>query len=391
MSQELISRSPDLKRLRDEGYDVNIVGGYLVLRHIPYATQLRQVSYGSLVSRLDLAGDRTARPGDHVVMFAGVTPCDQNGVPLQRVINSSSRQSLGEGLVIDHVFSSKPAEGYSDYYLKMTAYVRILAHEAIALDESATPTPFLVVQGEQDDSIYRYIDTASSRAGIGLMTAKLAVSRVAIVGLGGTGSYILDLIAKTPVREIHLFDGDRLLQHNAFRAPGAASIDELRGAPYKVNYYFDVYSKLRRGIVPHSFYVDESHFLDVSQSDFVFLALDAGASKAHLVDHLTRSGVSFIDVGMGLYEVDGCLSGQLRVVTSLSTTRERSLRRIPLDGADGDAEYDRNIQIADLNALNAALAVIKWKKLCGFYLDLEGEEFTVYQLNGNCLINEDLR
>ena len=40
--------------------------------------------------------------------------------------------------------------------------------------------------------------------------------------------------------------------------------------------------------------------------------------------------------------------------------------------------YSHNIQIAELNALNAALAVIKWKKLAGFYVDLEGEHFTVY-------------
>jgi hypothetical protein len=31
----------------------------------------------------------------------------------------------------------------------------------------------------------------------------------------------LDFVAKTPVEEIHLFDSDVFLQHNAFRAPGA--------------------------------------------------------------------------------------------------------------------------------------------------------------------------
>jgi hypothetical protein len=37
-------------------------------------------------------------------------------------------------------------------------------------------------------------------------------------GLGGTGSYILDLVSKTPVNEILLFDSDDFLQHNAFRS-----------------------------------------------------------------------------------------------------------------------------------------------------------------------------
>ena len=53
------------------------------------------------------------------------------------------------------------------------------------------------------------------------------------MGLGGTGSYVLDLVAKTPVWEIHLFDGDAFLQHNAFRSPGAPSLDELEAQPPK--------------------------------------------------------------------------------------------------------------------------------------------------------------
>ena len=47
------------------------------------------------------------------------------------------------------------------------------------------------------------------------------------------------------------------------------------------------------------------------------------------------------------------------------------------------------LQIAELNALNAALAVIKWKKLAGVYLDLEHEHFSAYTLDGNAMINED--
>jgi hypothetical protein len=52
-------------------------------------------------------------------------------------------------------------------------------------------------------------------------------------------------------------------------------------------------------------------------------------------------------------------------------------------------DYDYNIQIADLNALNAALAVIKWKKLWGFYLDLENENYSTYTIDGNMLLNAD--
>ena len=77
---------------------------------------------------------------------------------------------------------------------------------------------------------------------------------MAIVGLGGTGSYILDYVAKTPVKEIHLFDGDEFLNHNAFRAPGQND-EELRSKLKKVHYLQSRYVTMRRGIVPHDFFI----------------------------------------------------------------------------------------------------------------------------------------
>ena len=68
---------------------------------------------------------------------------------------------------------------------------------------------------------------------------------MAIVGLGGTGSYILDFLAKTPVQHIHLFDGDRFLQHNAFRSPGAPSLEELQEELSKVGWFQRIYSRMR--------------------------------------------------------------------------------------------------------------------------------------------------
>ena len=59
--------------------------------------------------------------------------------------------------------------------------------------------------------------------------------------------------------------------------------------------------------------------------------------------------------------------------------------------SDGEAEneYSRNVQIADLNALNATLAVIRWKKLRGYYHDTGKEHFCAYTVTNNCMANED--
>ncbi len=47
------------------------------------------------------------------------------------------------------------------------------------------------------------------------------------------------------------------------------------------------------------------------------------------------------------------------------------------------------ISETDLNALNAALAVIKWKKLFGFYRDLKSEHRSQFSIDTNLLLNED--
>ena len=388
MSHPLISRSPDLKRLQDDGYEVEVRSDHLLLNHIPYVTENRNIKRGTLVSELTLAGDVTTRPNTHVVMFVGDMPCDREGLPLVQILNSSKRRELAGGLVVDHCFSSKPAEGYRDYYEKMTTYEGIVSGPAHSIDSSVTARTFAVVEAQDEDSIFRYIDTASSRAGIGAVTEKLNIGAVAIVGLGGTGSYILDLVVKTPVRDIHLFDGDRFGQHNAFRSPGAPSIETLKAAPLKAVYFRNIYSEMRRNIFVHP-HIDESTVDDLRQMDFVFIAIDKGYSRKLVVEKLEEFGVPFIDVGMGVDEVDGSLLGQLRVTVSTDQARGHVQSTLPLSDGDGEDDYSRNIQIADLNALNAALAVIKWKKLLGFYVDIEKENSSYYQIDGNNLINQD--
>ena len=391
MSQQLINRSDDLKRLRDEGYDIEIRSSYLLLKHVPYVNSRKEVKYGILVSDLNLAGDMTTSPGSHVAYFSGDHPCDKNGAEMVKIKHQSKQKSLDSNLIVHHSFSSKPQAGYKDYYEKMTTYATIISSPAMSLDSRVTATPFTVIESE-GESVFKYIDTASSRSGINEVSRKLEIGKVGIVGLGGTGSYILDLTAKTPIGEIHLFDGDLFLTHNAFRAPGAASIGELREKQYKVDYFRHLYAKMRRNIVAHNVYVDASNVHLLHEMDFIFLCLDKGKAKRFIIDSLEETDISFIDVGIGVEHTDDTLCGIVRVTTSTAVKRDHVIgkNRIPFTDERENA-YSRNIQIADLNALNAALAVVKWKKLYGFYGDLEKEHFSAYAIDGNLLINEDQR
>ena len=390
MSPTPISRSPDLKRLRDDGYDVEVRAdpAYLLIKDVPYVDTARTVRRGTLVSTLQLAGDVTTTPDTHVVTFIGDTPCDHHGEPLTKIINSSNHQALAGGLEIDHTFSSKPPGGYPDYHAKMTTYINILLGHAEVIDPTATAQTYPVIGNDDLGTVFRYLDTASSKAGIGEVTSKLTVPAVAIVGLGGTGSYVLDLIAKTPVEELHLFDGDIFLQHGAFRSPGAPSINTLQAKPFKVDYFAALYGNMRDGIVPHPEYIDEANVHLLGAMDFAFVCVDDADARAVVVSALEAVNVPFIDVGMGVHEVNGSLGGIVRTTTSTGPDREAAHHHLPLKKADAHNDYVHNIQIADLNALNAALAVIKWKKLLGFYRDLEREHHSCYTIDGNRLTNE---
>jgi hypothetical protein len=391
MSRPPTSPSHDLNRLRDEGYEIEVRQGYLLVHNVPYVDEQRAVRRGVLVSALTMAGDVTARPQDHVAQFTGDAPCDENGRVMSEIMAGSGRAELLPGLIVQHTFSSKPAAGYADYFEKMSTYVGILSGPAQAIDPAATAVTFGVVEQIDPESVFNYMETASSRAQISVATAKLREHKIAIVGLGGTGAYVLDLVAKTPVAEIHLFDGDTFLQHNAFRSPGAISVEELRQLPSKVSYYERRYAPMRRKIFAHEVYVEESNVGELDGMEFVFLCLDSGPARRLIVERLEQRGVPFVDVGMGVFDSTGSLGGQIRVTTSTNEQRRHVWEKERISFGDDDPanQYRQNIQIADLNALNAALAVIRWKKLVGFYVDLEREHNSVYIIDGNELVNED--
>ncbi|MCX6592851.1 MAG: ThiF family adenylyltransferase [Acidobacteria bacterium] len=388
MSPVRISPSPDLQRLRDEGYAISLRQSHLVMDDVPYVNAAGIVRHGTLVSTLELNNDQTVKPSQHVVYFAGEHPCDRTGAELARIKHSSQRQNLSEGIVVDHSFSSRPDAGYTDYYDKMTTYANILAGPAASIDPTVTAKTFRVVADDEEE-LFLYMDTASARAGIAALAPRLAVPKLAIIGLGGTGSYILDFVAKTRPKEIHLFDGDRFLQHNAFRAPGAPSRDDLDRRENKAAYNATKYGAMRRHIIAHPYHVDSTNVSELAGMSFVFLCIDKSEPKRPIIEFLEAQGVPFIDVGMGINLVDDKLQGQVRVTTSTDAKRDHVRRRVSLSDADDADAYHQNIQIAELNALNASLAVIRWKKNCGYYHDLEHEHDTTYAIDGNHLVNEE--
>jgi hypothetical protein len=395
MSQKLVSLNADLSRLRADGYDIVIdKSRHLLVRDVPYVNSRKEVKRGIIVLHLDVAGEKTIPPESHVVFFVGEYPCDADGSPLPGV-SQNTNQQLGEGLIPNHQISRKPTTGptpgkYPDYYEKITTYIAIICNPARAIDPKASAITHPVVVPDEGESVFNYLDTAATKAGIVVANSKLDAGKVAIVGVGGTGSYVLDLVAKTPVPEIHLFDGDVFLNHNAFRCPGAASLEDLSKKQQKVVYLAALYSRMRKNIIPHDCFIDEATVEQLKGMSFISLCIDKGTRKRLIVERLEEWGIPFIDAGMGIQlGEDNTIGGIVTATTSTANKRDHLRHRITFTDGEAANEYSQDVQIADLNALNAALAVVKWKKFCGYYDDVTKEHFCAYTIRTNQLISED--
>jgi hypothetical protein len=293
MSRKLFSRNEDLQHLRADGYFVQVVHEkFLVLRQVPYVNERREVVLGTLVTPLELAGDITCKPvGDHVIFFDGDFPCDAQGMKM-KIGSEGQRREMGPGLFVRHSFSQKPDGGYADYHHKMSTYHAMLAAPAGVVDLGVRRRQFAAPADDNPESIFEYPDAASGRSGTAALASLLKKEVVALIGVGGTGAYVLDKVAKTPVSEIRLFDGDEFLNHNAFRGPGAPSIEELREAPKKVEYFKGVYSCMHRRIIAHPVRLGPENVHLLNGVTFAFIAIDDGPEKLAVIEKLEAIGTS---------------------------------------------------------------------------------------------------
>ena len=232
-----------------------------------------------------------------------------------------------------------------------------------------TETPSLARQGP-----FKIPNTFEARAAIGGVQDRIRDQRIAIIGLGGTGAYILDLVAKTPVAEIHLLDSDNVDWHNLMRAPGAPTDDEIEGLKKdtlsKVAYLLAKYDSLREGIQAHPVGVDSSNafaeFLSQHPVDYAFVCIDqrkdCDSPRQDVVyAALAEAKIPFIDSGVSITLEDNSVRGA--VTTSAYAPGSLEWKdAIPNAGMTGDAPGYRNVQLPEVNALAAALAMMEWRR-----------------------------
>jgi hypothetical protein len=388
MIATLAEYNNDIDRLLKKGYALSIDNNHLVVRDIPYIDNSGSLQTGAIVSKLVFVDKHRVRTQDHQIFFCGSHPHELNGKPIRNLGGGAvSLHLASKDLAVQRSFSNKPPSGkFSNWYDKIESYVTIISGPAIDKFD-VNPYTFRTLD-ENSESVFKFRDTLTSKAEIGELSAKLEEDTIAIIGLGGTGSYLLDFLIKTPVKEIKGFDADWYHIHNAFRSPGKLNESEL--GKKKAEVYRDRYQNFRTNLNIYSNYIDCDSLEDLTGVTFAFVCIDSGDSRAEIFDLLVKLKIPFIDVGMGLDKDTGLISGTLRT-TYFSIESAQTLvdqRLAPLSDIPDDV-YKSNIQISELNALNACLAVIKYKQLRGFYADDNSYFHMLFNVDGANLVVEN--
>lgn len=370
MLQTLVNHNDDIRRLVEKGYAAGFDSNHLIVRDIPYLDAQGELKSGAIVTQLVFIDQNRVQQQNHQVSFSGSAPYGLNGQPVPNMGDTPHQVVLGPGcmdVVVQRQFSNKPANGYRDFFHKIEQYVALISGPAMER-YAATPYTFAVYGDGPDNTVFKVRDTLTTRAEISDLASAFKDEVVAIIGLGGTGGYALDLMVKTPVREIRAFDADDYHVHNSYRSPGR--LDESELGLSKAEVYAARYENFRTGLSFSTKFIDDSCLSDLDGVTFAFVCVDKGSSRAKIVDLLISLGIPFVDVGMGLNRKRGPITGSLRTtyfsVANGQNVRDQNL--VPTHDTQDDI-YKTNIQIAELNALNACLAVILYKKKVGFYVD----------------------
>ena len=361
---ELANHNPFIRDLDEMGYQVDFIGAHLVIYGLPYLDFEGNLKYGDWASPVDLNVAVIDPPSNHQAWWRGSRPHDGTKREL-RLGGGAHRLTVTSDFIADFSFSFKLSEDgqmrtYRSFEEKVRTYLDVITAPALAAYPDAARHQGIKVKAAAQDSPLRYPDTMSARYQMNDVSSLLRGKKAAIVGLGGTGSYILDFIARTHLERIGLFDDDKVHVHTIFRIPGFIP-NAIEGL--KVEALARQYGQWHAGIDAVPERITLKNIERLRAFDFVFVSVDEGPARKLIVDWLSKEGVPYVDCGMGLDRSKVGLSGFVRITGTDRSAFERNVgtARLPVENAKND-EYRKQAQIAELNALNAAMAVIRFKQ-----------------------------
>ena len=356
----------------DIGFTVTVGRDVVAVEKVPCLLRDRIVGSCTIEKSFD---PKNGKPNDRIggaVHAVRITADEEhdgrvyhaNGNPIESYID-------GDGKTWSNISIRKGSQGSPEEDVSASDLIHRYAKQVVGAVSAAgySETASLARQGP-----FKIPNTFESRAAIGPVQDRIRDQRIAIIGLGGTGAYVLDLIAKTPVQAIHLLDSDHVDWHNLMRAPSAPTDDEIeflkKNRLDKVAYYHAKYDSLRDGIHAHAVRVDSStrfaEFLSEYPVDYAFVCIDqrkeCDSPRQDVVyASLSEARVPFIDSGVSITLENDAVSGAVTTSAYAAGSLEWQ-NAIPNASVEGNVPGYRNVQLPEVNALAAALAVMEWRR-----------------------------
>ena len=312
-----------------------------------------------------------------------------NGTPIGNLVRSDGETWSNISIKRGASGSPEPDETAHDllhrYVKQVVGAVASAGHSEVI--SRALPDPFHIP------------NTFEARAGISPVQDRIRGDRIAIIGLGGTGSFVLDLMAKTPLSDIHLLDSDCVDFHTLMRSPGVPTAEELEqvrsGSLLKVEYYRSKYPAFREGIHAHPVRVETpemfAEFVAEHPIDFVFICIDQltegqSARQDAVYRAVSAAGIPFIDSGVSI-TIDDCAVRGAVTTTAYEAGANTWVDAIPNARLHGDALGYRNVQLPEVNAAAALFAVMEWRRRTGQYVSETPSFYQKFLLEKGQVIN----
>lgn len=357
------------------GWHVGVSADHVMVSSVPYRQQdgasgICQVKVWTHEDGRTMKAPPNGGSATHTARLEGVSggkAYHANGEPVGNVIWTDDTHECVISIKLD-------SGNYADAWHALLVYCSIVAAAAQAGGDQ---------ERQRIDRVFQFEILGENTPDIREWQDKAGGQKIGIVGLGGVGLWLLDLMSKTDVGEIRIWDGDRIEGRNLVRAPGWAGQDAI--GKNKAEYFGQLYSQFRTGISSFPEYLDPNGPSDLFDGlDFVFIAIDNMETRSALCERLERTGVPFVDVGMGVERNQGEVRGSLQVFFS-GRDAGRWRIGIPTVTGVGDQEYHL-LQLADLAALNASLAVGVWRRHIEQYAEDSEEWLVRYLVESNTVL-----
>lgn len=292
---------------------------------------------------------------------------DRGGQPIGNWIGSEGNSSCSISI-------KKDGGEYLDAWEALKTYTSTIYSGFLSFDtethlQAVRPYTF-DIPGERSRNEIQWLDLVRTQ-------------KIAIVGLGGVGAWIADLLVKSDVAEIHGWDHDEIEAKNIIRMPGAVNPNWI--GKKKARWFQDTYSQVHNNVIGHEQKVTEHNADKVGAGiSFGFIAVDRDDARTAAIDAFSNRRIPFVDIGLSPSRTDRKVDVSIRIIIARPYL-EGWRAAVPVVDQVGQGIYGR-LELPDLNATAAGLAVQNWRKFCGQMGEATSVECLVYQSESSKII-----